>query len=483
MHHDPDFGGAPAHDPRRRGWLLFGGIVLAVVVIVIAVVRIGSDGDEEPGRSSGDTAEVADDRVDRPEGGPDGPAPEAAAEDPTDPAEPPSEGTSTTTEPPTTTTTTEPPPPTTTTTTEPPPPTTTTTTEPPPPTTTTTTEPPPPPPVALLTPTGIPVAVVEPTENGYLVRTPCGDTVEISGGERIEGVQVVLDPGHGGLFESGAVGPNGLVERDLNLILADAVLQELADRGIAAATTRTGDYSLYLSVRADFADALGAAALVSIHHNGPTWDIRETPGAEVYVQSVSEEEARADSARLGGLLYEEITTALSTFDGVEWSGLPDAGVLRVLRLSDGGDAYGMLGRPTTASALVEFGYLTNPSEAELFTTEEYIAVASRATADAIEAYLETDRPGTGFVETPRRFDPAGAPVECAEMPLELEPEHPAGEESEPPADGSEGEPGSETGEAPDAGEEGTTDGGTDEAPPEQSDAGGEGPPPDGENVN
>ena len=121
MHHDPDFGGAPAHDPRRRGWLLLGGIVLAIAVIVIAVVRIGSDGDgEEPDSSSGDTVEVADDRVDRPEGGPDGPAPESAAEGATVPAEPaPAESASTTVEPPTTTapttTTTEPPPTTTTT--------------------------------------------------------------------------------------------------------------------------------------------------------------------------------------------------------------------------------------------------------------------------------------------------------------------------------------------------------------------------------
>ena len=433
MQSDRRWVGIPAEERRRRALLLFVLAVLVAAVALVGALLIGTsdlDDDagpqpaEEPATTAPDTG--AGGSGDQPDGTT-GSAPDAS---------------SPTTVPPTTT---EPPP--TTTTTEPPPPTTTTTTEPPPPTTTTT-EPPPPPPVALLTPTGIPVAVVEPTENGYLVRTPCGNTVEISGGERIEGVQVVLDPGHGGPVETGAVGPNGLVERDLNLILVDAVLQELADRGIAAATTRTGDYSLYLSVRADFADALGAAALVSIHHNGPTWDIRETPGAEVYVQSASEEEARADSARLGGLLYEEITAALSTFDGVEWTGLPDAGVLRVLRLSDGGDAYGMLSRPTTASALVEFGYITNPSEAELFTTEEYIAVASRATADAIEAYLETDRPGTGFVETPRRFDPAGAPVECAEMPLELpepppedaEPEVPPEDSDEPPPGGSDEPP-------------------------------------------
>ena len=487
MQYDPHLGGAPAHDPRRRGWLLLAGIVLAVVVIVIAVVRIGSDGDgEEPDRLSGDTVEVADDRVDRPDGL-DGPAPEPAAEDPTDPAEPPpAERTSTTVEPPTTTTT-EPPPPTTTTT-EPPPPT-TTTTEPPPPTTTTT-EPPPPPPVALLTPAGIPVMVIEPTEAGYLVLTPCGNNAEIAGGDPIGPVRVVLDPGHGGPIETGTVGPNGLIERDLNLVLANAVLAELDARGIDAATTRTSDYMVQLGVRVEFADALESEALVSIHHNGPTWDLRDTPGTEVYVQSESPTEARAASARLGGLLYEEITQALSTFEDVQWSALPDAGVKRVL-VPDGTDTYALIRHPQTPSALVEYGYLTNASEAELFATEEYIAVAAAATADAIEAYLETDRPGTGLVEEPRFFDPAGLDIECVDPPLAPEPTDPTGEEAEPPADGSEGEPGGEApgetteeaGDAPGSGEEGTTDGGTDEAPPEQSDAGEEGPPPDGENVN
>ena len=45
-------------------------------------------------------------------------------------------------------------------------------------------------------------------------------------------------------------------------------------------------------------------------------------------------------------------------------------------------------------------------------------MASVATADAIEAYLNTARPGTGFVEQPRVFDPARAPSRCVEVPLE-----------------------------------------------------------------
>ncbi len=492
MQHDPYVGGAPANDPRRRRWMLLGGIVLAIVVIVIAAVRIGSDDGAEPDRSTGDAVEAPDDPVARAEGSSDLPPPEAAEpqDDPNKP--PPAERTSTTTEPPTTTapttTTTEPPPPTTTTT-EPPPPT-TTTTEPPPPTTTTT-EPPPPPPVALLTPAGIPVMVIEPTESGYLVLTPCGNTVEVAGGDPIGPVRVVLDPGHGGPIETGTVGPNGLIEHDLNLNLTDAVLMELNERGIGAAVTRTGNYMVQLGVRVEFADALESEALVSIHHNGPTWDLQDTPGTEVYVQSESPTEARAASARLGGLLYEEITKALSTFEEVQWSALPDAGVKRVL-VPDGTDTYALIRHPRTPSALVEYGYLTNASEAELFATEEYITVAAAATADAIEAYLETDRPGTGFVEEPRFYNPTGFDIECVDPPLEPEPEDLPDEEAEPPADGSEGQPDGETpgetaegtGDAPDAGEEeGTTGGESGEAPPEQSEAGAEDPTPDGGDAN
>ena len=272
-------------------------------------------------------------------------------------------------------------------------------------------------PRALMSPTGVPVAVVGQDENGYLVRTPCGNTVELAGGEPIEGVQVVIDPGHGGRFEVGAVGPNGLPEDVLNLTLSRAILAKLADRGIAAATTRTGDYGSLLSVRAGFADALGADALISIHHNAPTPAPSRSPGTEVYVQSTDDATPRPDSARLGGLLYEEITAALATFEDVNWSRLPNAGVLRVL-FPWGGDAYGMIRRPATPAVLMEYGYLSNPSEAALFATDEYISVAAVATANAIEAYLDTDRPGTGFVERPRRFDPAPAPSRCAEVRLD-----------------------------------------------------------------
>lgn len=295
------------------------------------------------------------------------------------------------------------------------------------------------PPPGLITPTGVSVAVVgvnegllpvQPdgdkdelaavsgvNEGRFVVMTPCGSISTVSAGLPLQGVRVVVDPGHGGSYDVGAVGPNGLAERDLNLTLSYAVLNELSSRGIPAASTRTGHYGSPLSVRAAFADALGAEVLVSIHHNGPTYSTGNRPGTEVYVQSESVQQARADSARLGGLLYQEITNALAGFDNVSWSRVLDAGALRVLS-TRGSDAYGMISLPNVPAVLVEYGYLTNRSEAALFATDEYIRVAAKATVNAIEAYLNTDRTGTESNQRPRVFNPARAPSSCNEVALE-----------------------------------------------------------------
>lgn len=272
-------------------------------------------------------------------------------------------------------------------------------------------------PPGLITPKGVSVAVLGVNEGRFVVTTPCGSVSTVSAGLPLRGVRVVVDPGHGGPYDYGAVGPNGLAERDLNLTLSHAVMNELSSRGIPAASTRNGNYGSRLSVRSAFADALGAEALVVIHHNGPTFSIGNRPGTEVYVQSVSARQAHPDSTRLGGLLHQEVTNALAGFENVLWSRSSSAGVLRVLS-TRGSDAYGMIRRPNVPAVLIEYGYLTNRSEAALFATGEYIRVAAKATANAIEAYLNTDRSGTEENRRPRVFNPAGAPSLCNEVALE-----------------------------------------------------------------
>jgi N-acetylmuramoyl-L-alanine amidase len=254
---------------------------------------------------------------------------------------------------------------------------------------------------ALVTPTGITVAVLEEQPDGYRVRTPCGGEALVAWGTPLYRADVVIDPGHGGPRDSGAVGPNGLTERDLNLDLARSLATEVTRRGFTVALTRSGDHQVPLVVRAELADRLEADALISIHHNGPSARPSQRPGTEVYVQDGVDA-----SRRLGGLIHQHVMAALSRFD-VAWTAAADAGVL-VVRKDSGEESYGMIRYPATPAVLAELAYLTNPPEAELLATAEYRLAVTAAMADAVEAFFGSDDQGAGFVDQPRTFTPSGA---------------------------------------------------------------------------
>ncbi len=256
-------------------------------------------------------------------------------------------------------------------------------------------------PLALITPTGVVVPILDITPTAYLVQSPCQAEVQIVYGTPIYQVDIVLDPGHGGAAETGAVGPNGLTEKDLNLRLAKAAARKLQARGISVALTRTADYRLPIRTRTQIADTLKAEALISIHHNAPVLTASSEPGSEVFYQSRSEE-----SARLGGLVQEEILAALSQFDGINWVTARDAGVVAVLK-PDGTESYGMIRGPETPAVLAEFGYIANQSEAELFETPEYIEAAAEAVAAAAERFLSPQETGVAPNQVNRTFTPTG----------------------------------------------------------------------------
>lgn len=254
------------------------------------------------------------------------------------------------------------------------------------------------PPVGWIAPSGVPVAVTAVNGERIEVLTPCGNPAVLTGGTPIYDVDVLIDPGHGGPVDTGAVAPNtGMPEKEINLRVGLAVHEQLTARGINSMMTRTADYPIPIRTRTTYSDIVGAEAVVSIHHNGPEAPPSEIPGVEIFVQNGTPE-----SARLGGLLYEETMAALDRFE-IDWDRSPDAGVMTVLN-SEGEDAYGMVRLPQAPSALLELGYIANPAEAELHATVEYVPAAATAIADAIEAFLTSDAPGSPLVEG-RMFNP------------------------------------------------------------------------------
>jgi N-acetylmuramoyl-L-alanine amidase len=251
--------------------------------------------------------------------------------------------------------------------------------------------------LGLVTPTGVPVAILRSLPVGYVVLTPCGNVLLMRKGKAIGKTTVVIDPGHGGSVDTGAVAPTGMPEKTLNLKVAEAVADALEDRSIAAVLTRTADYASPLSVRAQLADTLDAELMVSIHHNAPSPGPSPVPGIEVFIQNGS-----SSSKRLGGLLWQRAMAALDVFD-VDWVAEDDAGVMTVLN-SRGDDAYGIIRHPETPTAIVELGYISNRAEADLYQDPTYLAAAAGGISQAIQDFLNSDNEGSGFIEG-RVFDP------------------------------------------------------------------------------
>ena len=230
-----------------------------------------------------------------------------------------------------------------------------------------------------------------------VVSSTCGHEVVFEGGTALEGpVDVVLDPGHGGP-ETGSVGANGLVERDLNLAVALRVEAALVEMGHSVVLTRRQDLHMPIRQRTRIARALEPRAFVSIHHNGGAVRRSDTPGTEAFHQVDD-----AESRRLAGLLFEEVQAALSGY-WVPWVRSYHQGASARLR-PPRTDTYGVL-RLTRGipSAIVEGLYLSNPPEAQLIALPEVQEAEAQGLATAIHRFLATDDPGSGFKDP--FFDP------------------------------------------------------------------------------
>ena len=85
-------------------------------------------------------------------------------------------------------------------------------------------------------------------------------------------VTVVVDPGHGGPADLGCISPHGWFEKDANLLLAEAVREELRKLGYRVVLTRRNDRAIELYDRPKAIYAVGGDAFLSIHHNAPAAD-------------------------------------------------------------------------------------------------------------------------------------------------------------------------------------------------------------------
>ncbi|MFS8880094.1 N-acetylmuramoyl-L-alanine amidase [Synechococcus sp. H55.11] len=175
---------------------------------------------------------------------------------------------------------------------------------------------------------------------------------------------IAVDPGHGGR-DPGAIGVDGIQEKDIVLSVSLQVRQLLQERGYGVVMTRTDDREVLLQPRVDMAVQANATLLVSIHANA--LDRSGIHGIETYY-------LRPDSAELATILHRSLVRA---------TGAADRGVRRARFFMVRETPVGM------PSVLLELGYVTNPTEGRKLATAEYQAILARAIAEGIEAFLRS----------------------------------------------------------------------------------------------
>jgi N-acetylmuramoyl-L-alanine amidase len=212
---------------------------------------------------------------------------------------------------------------------------------------------------------------------------------------------VVIDAGHGGR-DPGATSVSGQIhEKDLTLILARALRDELVKRGrVRVAMTRDDDRYLTLEDRAAVARRLDAAMFVSIHIDSAANPLAR--GASVYSLSdvASDAEAASLAARENG--PDDVTTSAGSVDAVlsdlamrdQMSASADLAARLVSKAAGRVElrpnphrfaAFHVLRRADAPAVLFEAGYLSNADDELLLRDPQQRAKMVLALAQAIEA--------------------------------------------------------------------------------------------------
>ena len=184
----------------------------------------------------------------------------------------------------------------------------------------------------------------------------------------LAGIKIVLDPGHGGK-ESGAAGPTGYLEKDVNLIMSKLVGYHLIERGATVYMTRETDKQMSLPERVAIIDAVKPAISVSIHYNSlpDNGDAQNTQGFGAFWY-------HPQAQNLAVFLHNYIVQNMGRPSyGVFWDNLA-------------------LARPATApSVLLELGFMSNPVEFEWVVNPQEQQRMASAIADGITQWFATAR--------------------------------------------------------------------------------------------
>jgi N-acetylmuramoyl-L-alanine amidase len=205
---------------------------------------------------------------------------------------------------------------------------------------------------------------------------------------------IVIDPGHGG-SDNGARGPDGTLEKNVNMTLANLIAENLADK-YRPVLTRNDDYGMGITERTSIANAGRASLFVSIHTGG-SYKFK-TQGIKIFFfedfsDTVSQLE-KADSYNMDDhekqvpwdeiqkkhvIASKEVAETIFARLSKEMQ-FPDSQVLGApLLVLTGADM---------PAVLLEIGYLTDPMEEKKLNNNRYLSYLAQEISRGIDDFFQ-----------------------------------------------------------------------------------------------
>jgi len=176
-----------------------------------------------------------------------------------------------------------------------------------------------------------------------------------------EKIVVVIDPGHGG-DDPGAIGINGVKEKNVILPIAQEVTNLLEQQGIQVIMTRNNDKAVSLQERSEIANRANADLFISIHANSMGMSRPDISGLETYYLE--------DGMRLAESIHNTILKDV------------DVKNRRIRRAR-----FYVLRHTEMPAVLVEIGFLTGKEDAQKLANQTYRDKMAQAIADGILQYV------------------------------------------------------------------------------------------------
>ena len=190
---------------------------------------------------------------------------------------------------------------------------------------------------------------------------------------------VIIDAGHGG-EDCGAIGVDGVYEKEINLQIAMTLGEMLMDEGYIVVYTRTDDRLLYkeeenikgirkisdLKNRCEFAKNYPDSIFVSIHQN--SFASSKYSGLQVWY---SKNDSR--SKALANFIQSNVKNTLQPNNN--------------RTIKEATSSIFLLHNASFPAVLIECGFLSNAEECALLATSDYQKQMATVIADAIADYI------------------------------------------------------------------------------------------------